>query len=159
MNKDKKISLTDAYAVETPDDSIQLYKDWADSYDEDFIAAKGYVGYLNAARFFLEQKDRPDGPVLDVGCGAGFTCTSVRMSLHCNRQRGVEIAQPSPSATIDNKTRVVSASTLTGGDMRIRVIDPVESYQALMETLFDFDAIIKRTYGYVLTTGAIAGNV
>lgn len=27
------------------------------------------------------------------------------------------------------------------GDMRIRVIDPVESYQALMETLFDFDAI------------------
>ncbi len=27
------------------------------------------------------------------------------------------------------------------GDMSVRVVDPVESYQALMETLFDFDAI------------------
>ena len=27
------------------------------------------------------------------------------------------------------------------GDMVVRVVDPVESYQALMETLFDFDAI------------------
>lgn len=27
------------------------------------------------------------------------------------------------------------------GDMKIQVVDPVESYQALMETLFDFDAI------------------
>ncbi len=27
------------------------------------------------------------------------------------------------------------------GDMRVRIVDPVESYQALMETLFDFDAI------------------
>ncbi|MGJ8627151.1 MAG: alpha-D-glucose phosphate-specific phosphoglucomutase [Sulfitobacter sp.] len=27
------------------------------------------------------------------------------------------------------------------GDMQVHVIDPVESYQALMETLFDFDAI------------------
>ena len=78
MSKDKKISLTDAYAVETPDDSIQLYKDWADSYDEDFIAAKGYVGYLNAARYFLEQEDRPPGPVLDVGCGTGVVGIALR---------------------------------------------------------------------------------
>ncbi len=78
LNKDKKISLNDAYAVETPDDSIQLYKDWADTYDEDFIAAKGYVGYLNAARYFLEQKNRPEGPVLDVGCGTGVVGIALR---------------------------------------------------------------------------------
>lgn len=72
VGEEQKITLTDAYAVETPDDSIQLYKDWADTYDEDFIAAKGYVGYLNAARYFLEQEDRPPGPVLDVGCGTGM---------------------------------------------------------------------------------------
>jgi SAM-dependent methyltransferase len=78
LSEEPKITLADAYAVETPDDSIQLYKDWADTYDHDFIAAKGYVGYLNAARFFLEQKDRADGPVLDVGCGTGVVGIALR---------------------------------------------------------------------------------
>ena len=78
MSNDKKITLTDAYSVETPDDSIQLYKAWAATYDDDFIAATGYVGYLNAARFFLEQAERPDGPVLDVGCGTGVVGTALR---------------------------------------------------------------------------------
>lgn len=71
VGKDGKISLAEAYALETPDDSIQLYKDWADSYDEDFIAATGYVAFDNAAKLFLQQLDRPNGPVLDVGCGTG----------------------------------------------------------------------------------------
>jgi ubiquinone/menaquinone biosynthesis C-methylase UbiE len=78
LSKGKKISLSDAYAVETPDDSIQLYKDWADTYDQDFIAAKGYVGYLNAAKLFLEQDGRPNGPVLDVGCGTGVVGMALR---------------------------------------------------------------------------------
>jgi len=78
LSDEPKITLSDAYAVETPDDSIQLYKDWADTYDADFIAAKGYVGYLNAARFFLEQEGRPDGPVLDVGCGTGVVGVALR---------------------------------------------------------------------------------
>ena len=78
MNDDAKFTLSDAYAVETPDDSIQLYKGWADTYDADFIAAKGYVGYLNVARLFLEQEGRPDGPVLDVGCGTGVVGIALR---------------------------------------------------------------------------------
>jgi len=71
MSEEQKISLADAYAVVTPDDSIQLYKDWAGSYDEDFIAATGYVAFHSAAKLFLQQTNRPDGPVLDVGCGTG----------------------------------------------------------------------------------------
>jgi SAM-dependent methyltransferase len=78
LSKEQKITLSDAYAVETPDDSIQLYRDWADTYDADFIAAKGYVGYLNVARVFLEQAGRPDGPVLDVGCGTGVVGIALR---------------------------------------------------------------------------------
>ena len=71
VGDERKFSLADAYAVETPDDSVQLYKDWADSYDEDFIAATGYVAFHRAAKLFLQQPDRPDGAVLDVGCGTG----------------------------------------------------------------------------------------
>lgn len=78
MNKDKKITLSEAYTVETPDDNIQLYKNWADTYDDDFIAAKGYVGFLNVANFFLRQENRPDGPVLDVGCGTGVVGIALR---------------------------------------------------------------------------------
>ena len=31
-----KIDLSDAYALETPEDSINLYKKWAQTYDKDF---------------------------------------------------------------------------------------------------------------------------
>jgi ubiquinone/menaquinone biosynthesis C-methylase UbiE len=78
MSNEMKISLRDAYAVETPDDSVELYKDWADSYDEDFIAATGYVAFQQAATFFLKQADRQPGPVLDVGCGTGAVGTVLR---------------------------------------------------------------------------------
>ena len=78
MSDMKKITLKDAYAVETPDDSVELYKDWAESYDEDFIAATGYVAFQRAAKFFLEQDGRPDGPVLDVGCGTGAVGSVLR---------------------------------------------------------------------------------
>lgn len=78
MNNEMKISLQDAYSVETPDDSVQLYKDWADSYDEDFIGATGYVAFQRAAGFFLQQAERPVGPVLDVGCGTGAVGSVLR---------------------------------------------------------------------------------
>ncbi|MBT5686132.1 MAG: hypothetical protein HOJ11_14095, partial [Gammaproteobacteria bacterium] len=39
----KKLGLDDAYAVETPADNIKLYRDWAETYDSDFAAPRGYV--------------------------------------------------------------------------------------------------------------------
>jgi predicted TPR repeat methyltransferase len=109
MAGDNKISLGDAYSVETPDDNIELYRDWADTYDNDFIAATGYVGYLNAARFFLEQKGRPDGPVLDVGCGTGFVGVALRDG-GVDVVDGIDISQAMLDQACEKKTKDGSAA-------------------------------------------------
>ena len=66
------IGLDDAFAMETPDDSIRLYRDWASTYDGEFLASSGYVQHERVAAHFIDVVDRADGPVLDVGCGTGL---------------------------------------------------------------------------------------
>jgi len=40
---EKKIKLNDAYSLKTPEDSIKLYKKWAETYDEDFAQNSDYL--------------------------------------------------------------------------------------------------------------------
>ncbi len=74
---DEPPGLEDAYSLETPDDSRALYARWADSYDRTFIEAKGYQYHEHVADL-LVAGDRPDGPVLDVGCGTGAVGEALR---------------------------------------------------------------------------------
>ena len=60
-----------AYSVETPDDSRNLYRRWASTYDESFIEASGYVYHDNVVHAFLEAGGAAGGAVADVGCGTG----------------------------------------------------------------------------------------
>ncbi|WP_299727831.1 class I SAM-dependent methyltransferase [uncultured Tateyamaria sp.] len=62
--------LDRAYALETPADSVQLYADWAESYDHSFAQASGYILHLEVARHFALMGGF--GPVLDVGAGTGL---------------------------------------------------------------------------------------
>ncbi len=71
------IGLDDAFAMETPDDSVRLYRDWAATYDSEFLASSGYVQHQRVAELFVEVVDRADGPVLDVGCGTGLVGESL----------------------------------------------------------------------------------
>ncbi len=61
--------LNAAYALRTPEDSRRLYRDWADSYDSDFIDEMDYRLPRHVAQVFLAA--RPEGPVLDLGAGTG----------------------------------------------------------------------------------------
>lgn len=72
MNKKRTLNVDDAYALETPADSVRLYNEWADSYDEDFVESVGYVAYLRVAEVLLRQRSMINGAVLDVGCGTGI---------------------------------------------------------------------------------------
>jgi SAM-dependent methyltransferase len=82
--KKKPFTVDDAYALETPDDSIRLYGEWADSYDSDFVAESGYILFAHVADQLLRNRELVDGPVLDVGCGTGTVGV-------CLREGGIEI--------------------------------------------------------------------
>ena len=78
MSDKKNISLDDAYAIETPEDSIRLYERWAETYDEDFVEANAYIAFLHIADEMARRRDEINGPVLDVGCGTGVVGIALR---------------------------------------------------------------------------------
>jgi len=68
----KTIGLDDAYGLETPGDSVRLYADWAESYDEGFAREMDYRLPYAVADLFLDRAGPDDAPVLDVGAGTGL---------------------------------------------------------------------------------------
>ena len=62
--------LSDAYALDGPEDSRRLYRDWAATYDSEFAARRGYRLAQAVAEAFLQAGG--EGPVLDAGCGTGL---------------------------------------------------------------------------------------
>ncbi len=66
-----------AYALDGTEDVKALYRDWAGTYDADFIAAMGYVYPREVARVFAERRGVGDAPVLDIGCGSGAVAEAV----------------------------------------------------------------------------------
>ncbi len=84
MSNNSKFDVDDAYAIETPADSIRLYGEWADTYDSGFVEREGYIVHLRVAELLLRQRSLIDGAVLDVGCGTGIVGV-------CLREGGIEV--------------------------------------------------------------------
>ena len=72
QNLDHNFDLTDAYSVETPEDNLDLYARWADTYESSFVSDEGYVYHHGVAAAFLETFISRNEPILDVGCGTGL---------------------------------------------------------------------------------------
>ena len=66
----KDHDLDGAYALKTPEDSVQYYRDWASDYDRDFAGVMAYRSPAEVARVFAALGGT--GPVLDVGAGTGL---------------------------------------------------------------------------------------
>jgi SAM-dependent methyltransferase len=62
--------LDTAYAIDGPEGARKLYADWADTYDDGFGTAYGYVAPREVARIYRELG--ADAPALDVGAGTGL---------------------------------------------------------------------------------------
>jgi len=61
--------LESAYALETPEDNLRLYANWAETYDADFVEATTYRFPRLVTQAYLDAGG--DWPCLDVGCGTG----------------------------------------------------------------------------------------
>jgi len=65
-------TLATAYAVKTPQDSIDLYGRWAKTYDKEFAEKNDYVNPRQIADAFAARATVENAPVLDVGAGTGL---------------------------------------------------------------------------------------
>jgi len=68
----EKKGLKDAYSLKTPEDSINLYRSWASTYDSDFAKQNDYRSPLEIAKYFDKYSNNKDTPILDVGAGTGL---------------------------------------------------------------------------------------
>lgn len=70
--------LARAYELETPDDSLALYRDWADTYDDHLEHGLSYLSPRAVAAIFAENVDDLGVQILDIGCGTGLAGLAVR---------------------------------------------------------------------------------
>ena len=68
----EKKGLKEQYSLKTPEDSINLYKTWASTYDDDFAKQNDYRSPIEIAKYFAKYSNNEDNPILDVGAGTGL---------------------------------------------------------------------------------------
>ncbi len=69
-----ELSLDVAYALETPEDSVRLYRTWAATYDVDFAERMDFQLPKLVAGLYAANAA---GPVLDVGAGTGLAAIAL----------------------------------------------------------------------------------
>ena len=88
---EKKINLEEAYSLKTPQDSIELYQKWAQTYDEDFATSSDYLSPQKISNFFIKHSKNTDTPILDVGAGTGLVGEFLR--IKCKKKIiGIDIS-------------------------------------------------------------------
>ena len=133
MSKKRPLNVDDAYALETPADSVRLYGEWADTYDSNFVESEGYVVHLRVAEVFLRQRSLINGAVLDVGCGTGIVGVSLREG-GIEVVDGVDISTQMLSEAGKKKTRndVPVYRRLIAADLTKRLDIPDKQYAGLI---------------------------
>ena len=72
-DKQRSRSLLErAYDLQTSDEALSLYRDWATSYDTDLVDPLGYVGPQRVADIAAARCREFNAHILDVGCGTGL---------------------------------------------------------------------------------------
>lgn len=105
-----KSDLDGAYDLKTTEESLRLYRDWAETYDETFAKEHDYIMHQHVARAYVNAGGFQ--PVLDVGAGTGLCGQALR-------QRGldhIDATDISPDMLAVAKTKGIY-HTLFEGDI------------------------------------------
>jgi len=70
--------LQRAYDVKSPEEAIDLYRDWAGTYDQQLERGLRYVAPAAIAQMLSLAESNHSVRVLDVGCGTGLVGVSLR---------------------------------------------------------------------------------
>jgi SAM-dependent methyltransferase len=74
---DAAYDLDEAYEINGPDEARRLYGDWAETYDDSFGAAWGYIAPREIATI-LRSEIAPTAEILDIGAGTGLVAEHLR---------------------------------------------------------------------------------
>ena len=87
--------LARAYALrgDDPDETLKLYADWAETYDQTMLDGLAYRSPQQIAALAAATEVRRDVRVLDVGCGTGLLAHSLR-AHGFNRVDGLDYSAP-----------------------------------------------------------------
>jgi SAM-dependent methyltransferase len=77
MSLDDGYDLDEAYQIDGPEDAKRMYGAWAESYDESFGQAWGYIAPREIAGI-LKGEIAADAEILDIGAGTGLVAESLR---------------------------------------------------------------------------------
>jgi SAM-dependent methyltransferase len=69
--------LDEAYEINGPDEARRMYGAWAESYDESFGRAWGYIAPREIAAI-LKAEIAPSAEILDIGAGTGLVAEHLR---------------------------------------------------------------------------------
>lgn len=71
-DREGREKLEGAYRLRTPEDNIAYYRDFAATYDSDFVEGLGYAYPRAVAGIYRAEAREADVPVADIGCGTGL---------------------------------------------------------------------------------------
>lgn len=73
-NKEPKSDkLKEVYRDRTVEDQREIYRDWADTYNEQTTDEFGWIGFKSAAAEFAKRVPDKSLRILDAGCGTGLS--------------------------------------------------------------------------------------
>lgn len=69
--------LDRAYDIDGPQDARALYGSWAETYDQSFAEAWGFVAPRRIADIYRAEMTEDDQPILDIGAGTGLVAENL----------------------------------------------------------------------------------
>lgn len=80
-----------AYALESPQQALALYHDWAESYDRSMVDGLGYASPRRCVAALLAHLPDRQVAILDVGCGTGLAGAALAAE-GCTNLHGIDFS-------------------------------------------------------------------